>query len=114
MPSNGNGPQVPEFKSTIPPELLKRLDPEEIYLFEAVSKLEQMSAWMVNETAVARKTAEDLSVKIDQLADRVKALEDWKTTFTGKWGVLSAAFMLILSAAIGAFAKSFADKLMRP
>lgn len=119
---------VPQFKSTIPAELLKSLNPEEVYLFEGISRLEQKTDWIISEVVEARRDRKETGEAIDNLtrrvqaievfnqtlsgsADRLKTIEDWKNVFMGKWGVLSAVGLLTLSGIVGALVKSGVDRI---
>jgi len=122
--------EVPQFRSTIPPELLKQLDPEEIYLFEGVSRLEQKTDWLISEVIETRRQSISNASMLTSLAQRVEKLEqttsgltsasgriqtieEWKSNFTGRWGVISAAFLLIVTAVLGALAKSAVDFIFK-
>ncbi len=119
---------VPQFRSTIPGELLKALQPDEVYLFEGISRLEQKTDWLIHEVIATRQQSAQNAVMLTGLAsrverleqqqtamvgtnDRVKLIEDWRSNFTGKWGVLSAGLLLFLMAIAGAVAKAVVDKL---
>lgn len=128
MPSSDD---VPQFRSTIPGELLKALAPEEVYLFEGISRLEQKTDWLIREVIETRRTSTQNSAMLTGLAsrverleqqqqalmtasERIKSVEDWRSNFTGKWGVLSAGLLLVLTAVVGGLMKVLFDRLSSP
>lgn len=130
---NEDSAGVPVFKSTIPDQLLKNLDPEEVYLFDGISRLEQKTDWLIHELVASKRLSsnnaqilEDLSARVKDLEDgqealldqgwkeRIKSVEEWKQMFTGKWAVLSALGLLLITGVVGALCKAAVDKVFSP
>lgn len=103
-----------EFKSTIPPHLLGKLSDSERYLVETMSKLESQFNWAVVVILQNNRHIRDADERISALEenaeigeaatasskefkDKVDKLWDWKQSVSGKWGVLGAVGIVILS-----------------
>lgn len=103
-----------EFKSTIPPHLLGKLSDSERYLVETMSKLESQFNWAVvailqNNRHVRdcdtrlttleenAETGEQASASSKEYKDKLDKLWDWKQSVSGKWGILGAVGIVILS-----------------
>ena len=81
----------PEFKSDIPPHLLKKLSEQERWMCESISTIQAATTWLVDR-AVGDNT---IYRQIDQ---RVTTVEEWKTFFSGKWAVLGGTAVVALAA----------------
>ncbi len=86
--------EIPKFEPSIPNYLLDAtVDPERRYLVLTVSKIEQQFTWVINALLAGNLIHLDLD-------RRVQNIEDWKNNFTPKWALLSAAGLMIFSAAL--------------
>lgn len=70
--------EVPEFKCTIPPHLLSKLDDADRYLVEIASKMEQQNAWMVG----VLRNENEATVEMDS---RLGRIEKWKERLMSRW-----------------------------
>ena len=86
---------VPEFKSTIPSHLLGKLEEQERYLVETLSKMEQQSHWLV-------VAAVEANVAITELDGRQSRVELWKERLTSKWALIIAIVALVAPVALKA------------
>jgi hypothetical protein len=87
--------EVPKFESKIPAHLLNRLSDQEKWLVETLSKIDQKSDWFM--AAIMRTN--EIHREIDLRLLRVER-------FTGKWAVIGAACVVVVTAFLGAFAKT--------
>ncbi len=81
--------QKPEFKSQIPPHLTDKLDPKERFVLEAISRMEQETAWL------SRAVLDGNRAMVETDA-RVQAVEEWKQMVNYKAsGVIALALIII-------------------
>jgi hypothetical protein len=105
-------PVVPkEFRSTIPGHLLGRLSETERYLVETMSKLENQYEWLMVVAIANNKNIIDLGGRADEVeawklavemetkgqSEKVEKLWDWKQMMSGKWAVVWAAGLILIS-----------------
>ena len=115
-----------EFKSTIPPHLLGKLSDSERYLVETMSKLESQFNWAVVVIVQNNRDVRDCDVRLVALEENTENCEaasvsrkefkekldklwDWKLSMSGKWGILGAVGIVILSVLL----KSLLDYLLK-
>ena len=79
--------RVPEFKSTIPEHFLARLEDQERYIVQALSKMEQESDWVTHSLVEANLQRIDLDT-------RLAKVESWKDRLTSKWTVVAAVLVV--------------------
>lgn len=110
--------QTREFKSTIPAHLLGKLSDSERYVVETMSRLENQSDWLLEVAVENRKSIIDISERVASIEswtqkedkrldvvettttvhrEKVDKLWDWKTTMSGKWAMLWAVGLVVLS-----------------
>ena len=85
----------PRFESKIPVHLLDRLSDQEKWLVETLSKIDQKTDWFM--AAIMRTN--DIQREIDVRLTNVER-------FTGKWAVIGGACVMVITAFLGAFAKT--------
>lgn len=105
-------PVVPkEFRSTIPGHLLGKLSETERYLVETMSKLENQYEWLVSVAVANNKNIIDLGERTDVVeawkaeveietkgqSEKVNKLWDWKQMMSGKWAVVWAVALVLVS-----------------
>jgi hypothetical protein len=86
---------VPRFDSKIPSHLLNRLSDQEKWLVETLSKLGQKADWLMD--TIMRTNAIHREIDV-----RLVSVE----RFTGKWAVIGGACVMVITAFLGAFAKT--------
>jgi hypothetical protein len=94
---------VPEFRSTIPPHLLAKLEDQERYLVETLSKFELQNHWLV----VAAVEANAAIIELDGRQTRV---ELWKERLTSKWALIIGLLVLVAPVVLKALADRFLGK----
>jgi len=90
--------ELREFKSTIPPHLLGKLSESERYLVETMSRLENQNNWLVSALLKVNKDVLDCDRRITEINKTVATLSDWKQLISGKWAVVAALGLVVLSA----------------
>jgi len=95
----------PVFDSRIPGHLTDRLSPQEKWLVETLSKLEQSAEWSVEQHVETNREARDLDT-------RAIRLEHWQSSLTGKNVVLKVISLLVGSALLGALFKILGEYLV--
>jgi len=93
---------LPVFESKIPPHLVNKMSEQEKWLVEAISKLDQKTDWLLQKTV-------DTSGHILEIDMRTSKIEDWKTVFSGKWGLIGAICFMVATALTSAGARAFID-----
>ena len=96
----------PEYSSKIPPHLLVRLDEKERWTMEALAKLDFKQDWLVDKVIEANEQQIDLDV-------RVKKIEQWKAVLSGKWALIGAVGLMVLTALLSAGAKSLVEHFLK-
>jgi hypothetical protein len=89
--------EIREFKSSIPPHLLGKLSESERYLVETMSRLENQNNWLVNALLKVNKDVLDCDRRITETNRNVATVSDWKQLMSGKWAVLAAISLILLS-----------------
>lgn len=85
--SKFNALRVPDFKATIPEHFLAKLNEQERYLVQTLSKMEQENAWLIVGLVESNAHALDLDV-------RLQKVEQWKDRLTSKWTLVFGAAAL--------------------
>jgi hypothetical protein len=65
--------EKPEFQPTIPPHLLKDVDPSTKYVLEQLDMITQQSEWLI-------KAAVDTNTQVRHTNGRIRNLESWRHT----------------------------------
>jgi hypothetical protein len=97
---------MPEFKSTVPAHLIDRLTPQEKYVVETLSRMEQQNAWLMNAAMEANRVNLETDV-------RVQNMEAWRKTLSGKWAILGLVGGMLATAIISALVKSIIELIFK-
>ena len=80
---------VPEFRSTIPPHLLGKMDEQQRYLVETLSKLEQQSVWVTARVVDHDRDLTEMSTHVNKLAQ-------WRSMLTSRWSMAAAVIVMVV------------------
>lgn len=100
--SRYNAIRVPDFRATIPEHFLAKLNEQERYLVQTLSKMEQENAWLI--VSLVETTAHTLDLDV-----RLQKIEQWKDRLTSKWTLLLGAAALTVPVLL----KAFVDHALR-
>jgi hypothetical protein len=87
--------ETPKFESKIPVHLLNRLSDQEKWLVETLSKIDQKADWFMAAIVRTNEIDRELDVRLSKVE-----------RFTGKWAMVGAAGIVILTAFVTAAAKA--------
>lgn len=96
----------PEFASKIPAHLVAKLDEKERWLVETLSKLDFKTDWVVDKVLESNTQQIDIDV-------RLQRVENWKAVLSGKWALLGAIGLMVLTALLSAGAKNIVDHFIK-
>lgn len=80
--------KLPEFKSTVPDHLIDKLSPQEKWVIEAISRMEQRDEWIIAAILDCNRS----NIESDL---RIQELQDWQALISSKWAVLLGCLALI-------------------
>jgi hypothetical protein len=86
---------LPKFESKIPAHLLNRMSEQEKWLVETLSKLDQKADWFMASIVRTNEIEREIDVRLMRIEK-----------FTSKWAMVGAAGMLLVTAFLGALAKT--------
>lgn len=98
--------EKPEFISKIPAHLVSRLDDKERWLVETLSKLDFKTDWVVDKVIEANEQQIDIDT-------RLQRIENWKAVLSGKWALLGAVGLMVMTALLSAGAKPFIEHFLK-
>ena len=96
----------PEFASKIPAHLVAKLDEKERWLVETLSKLDFKTDWVVDQVIDSNEQQIDIDV-------RLQKIENWKAVLSGKWALLGAVGLMVLTALLSAGAKTLVEHFLK-
>lgn len=89
--------EPPEFKATVPEHLLKQMSESERYMVEAISRQEQQFAWVTSSLHQVDGKVIITDTQLQEVHRDVKKINEWRTFFSGRWAVVSALAVVILT-----------------
>jgi hypothetical protein len=98
--------EKPEFISKIPAHLVARLDDKERWLVETLSKLDFKTDWVVDKVIESNEQQIDIDV-------RLQKIESWKAVLSGKWALLGAVGVMVVTALLSAGAKTLVEHFFK-
>jgi hypothetical protein len=98
--------EKPEFVSKIPAHLVSKLDEKERWLVDTLSKLDLKTDWVVDKVIEANEQQIDIDV-------RLQRIENWKAVLSGKWAIMGAVGLMVLTALLSAGAKPLIEHFLK-
>ncbi len=94
--ARGDALRVPEFKSTIPEHFVSKLEDQERYIVQTLSKMEQENAWMT-------ATLIEAHTYVVEHGSRLQKIEQWKERLSSKWALVLGGLALVMPVLLKAF-----------
>ena len=98
---------MPEFKSTVPAHLIDKLTPQEKYVVETLSRMEQQNTWLMNAAMEGNRVNLETDV-------RVQRVETWRKILSGKWAILALVGTMLVTAIVSALVKYLFELIIKP